>query len=104
MYEDLRQIFWWDGMKKDIAYFVACCDICNKVKAEYQKPVGLLQPLPVLQWKWDNVCMDFITGLSRTRRDTLTKVAHFLPVKTTYRADELARLYVSRIVSLHGVP
>ena len=53
MYEDLRQIFWWDGMKKDIAYFVACCDICNKVKAEHQKPVGLLQPLPIPQWKWD---------------------------------------------------
>ena len=100
-------------MKKDIAYFVACCDICNNVKAEYQKPVGLLQPLPVSQWKWDDVCMDFITGLPRTRRgnnviwvivDTLTKVAHFLPLKTSYRADELARLYVSRIVSLDGVP
>ena len=45
MYEDLRQIFWWDGMKKDVAYFVACCDICNKVKAEHQKPAGLLQPM-----------------------------------------------------------
>ena len=67
MYEDLRQIFWWDGMKKDIAYFVACCDICNKVKVEYQKPAGLLQPVPVSQWKWDDVCMDFITGLRRTR-------------------------------------
>ena len=66
MYEDLRQIFWWDGMKKDIAYFVACCDICNKVKAEHQKPAGLLQPLQVSQWKWDDVCMDFITGLPRT--------------------------------------
>ena len=49
MYENLRQLFWWDGMKKDIAYFVACCDICNKVKAEHQKPVGLLQPLSIPQ-------------------------------------------------------
>ena len=65
MYEDLRQIFWWDGMKKDIAYFVACCDICNKVKAKHQKPAALLQPLPVSQWKWDDVCMDFITGLPK---------------------------------------
>ena len=62
MYEDLRQVFWWEGMKKDITYFVACCDICNKVKVEHQKPVGLLQPLPISQWKWDNVCMEFITG------------------------------------------
>ena len=83
MYEDLRHIFWWDGMKKDIAYFVACCDICNKVKEELQKPTGLLQPLPVSQWKWDDVCMDFITGLPKTQRgqdaiwvivDTLTKL------------------------------
>ena len=99
MYEDLRQVFWWDGMKKDIAYFVACCDICNKVKVEHQKPARLLQPLPVSQWKWDDVCMDFITGLSKTRRgndaiwvivDTLMKVAHFLPIQTTYRVDQLA--------------
>ena len=100
-------------MKKDIAYFVACCDICNKVKAEHQKPAGFLHPLPVLQWKWDDVYMDFIMGLPRTHRgndaiwvivDTLTKVAHFLSIRTTYRADQLAQLYVSRIVSLHGVP
>ena len=113
MYEDLRQIFWWDGMKKDIAYFVACCDICNKVKAEHQKPAGLLQPLTVPQWKWDDVYMDFITGLPKTDQgndavwvvvDMLIKVAHFIPIQTTYRADLLAQLYVSRIVSLHGVP
>ena len=100
-------------MKKDIAYFVACCDICNKVKLEHQKPSGLLQPLPVSQCKWDDVCMDFITSLPRTHRgndaiwvivDTLTKVAHFLPIRTTYHADQLAQLYVSRIVSMHGVP
>ena len=99
MYEDLRQIFWWDGMKKSIAYFVACCDICNKVKAEHQKPAGLLQPLSVSQWKWDDVCIDFITGLPKTQRgndaiwvivDTLTKVADFIPIRTTYRADQLA--------------
>ena len=46
MYEDLRQIFWWDGMKKDIAYFVACCDICNKVKAEHKKPPDFSNPYP----------------------------------------------------------
>ena len=79
-------------MKKDIAYFVAYCDICNKVKAEHQKLVGHLQPLQVSQWKWDDVCMDFVTWLPKTQRgndavcvivDTLTKVAHFIPVRTT---------------------
>ena len=52
MYEDLRLVFWWDGIKKDIAYFVACCDICNKVKAEHQKPTGLLQPCYLLSMCW----------------------------------------------------
>jgi hypothetical protein len=47
MYQDLKQAFWWDGMKKDIAYYIVCCDICNKVKAKHQKTAGLLQPLPV---------------------------------------------------------
>ena len=86
-------------MKKDIAYFVACCDICNKVKAEHQKPARLLQPLLVSQWKWDDICMDFITAKYGSYRgndaiwvivDTLTKVAHFLPIRTTYRANQLA--------------
>jgi hypothetical protein len=113
MYQDLRETFWWPGMKNDIAYYVACCDVCNKVKAEHQKPAGLLQPLPVPQWKWDDICMDFIVGLPKSARgndaiwvivDTLTKVAHFIPVKTTYKANQLAQLYMSRIVSLHGVP
>lgn len=90
--EDLRQTFWWDGMKKDIAYFVACCDLCNRGKTEHQKLAGLLQPLPVAQWKWDDVCMDFITGLPPTPHgnnaiwvvvDMLTKVAHFIPIWTT---------------------
>lgn len=108
-----RQIFWWDGMKKDIAYFVAYCDIWNKVKAKHQKPAGLLQPLPISQWEWNDVYMDFIKRLPKTRRgndaiwvivDTLTKVDHFIPIITTYRVDELAQQYVSRIVSLHGVP
>ena len=113
MYEDLWLIIWWDGMQKDIAYFVACCDICNKVKAEHQKSAGLLQPLPIPQWKWDDVCMDFITGLPKTHRgngvvwvvvDMLTKVAHYIPIRTTYQANQLTQLYVSRIVSLHAVP
>ena len=113
MYQDLKETFWWPGMRKDIAYYVACCDTCNKVKAKHQKPAGLLQPLQVPQWKWDDICMDFIVGLPKSARghdaiwvivDILTKVAHFIPVRTTYRADQLAQLYMSRIVSLHGVP
>jgi hypothetical protein len=93
--------------------YIALCDVCNKVKAEHQKPAGLLQPLPIPEWKWDNVGMDFITGLPRTKSgydsiwvvvDRLTKVAHFIPVKTTYTSARLAKIYMNQIVCLHGVP
>jgi hypothetical protein len=83
------------------------------VKAEYQRPAGLLQPLKVPEWKWEKIGMDFIVGLPRTRDgynsvwvivDRLTKVAHFIPVKTTDTVVKLTELYNSRIVCLHGVP
>jgi hypothetical protein len=112
MYEDLKQRYWWYGMKKDVAAHVALCDICQRVKAEYQRPAGLLQPLKIPEWKWEEIGMDFIVELPRTRDgydsiwvivDRLTKVAHFIPVKTTYTEVKLAELYNSRIVCLHGV-
>ncbi|WVZ97432.1 hypothetical protein U9M48_042972 [Paspalum notatum var. saurae] len=113
MYQDLKQKFWWYGMKRDVAEYVALCDVCQKVKAEHQKPAGLLQPLKVPEWKWEEIGMDFIVGLPRTQSgfdsiwvvvDRLTKVAHFIPVKMTYLGAKLAELYMSRIVCLHGVP
>src|SRR5438045_3552669 len=100
-------------MKKDIAEYVTCCDICQRVKVEHQRLAGLLQPLPIPVWKWDEISMDFIVGLPRTQRendsiwvivDRLTKVAHFIPVKTIYRKDKYAQLYVDQILRLHGVP
>ena len=99
-------------MKKDIAAYVAVCDVCQRVKAEHQRLAGLLQPLPIPEWKWDKLGMDFITGLPRTRSgydliwvvvDCLTKVAHFIPVKTTYTSAKLAKIYMTRIVCLHWV-
>ena len=113
MYHDLRCLYWWDGMKKDIAEFVAQCPNCQQVKIEHQKPGGLLQEIEIPTWKWEMINMDFITGLPRTQRkydsiwvivDRLTKSAHFLPVRTTYSAEDYARLYVREIVRLHGVP
>ena len=62
MYQDLRPRFWWTRMKREIARFVAECDVCRRVKAEHQRPAGLLQPLPIPEWKWDSIGMDFITG------------------------------------------
>jgi hypothetical protein len=113
MYQDLKQRYWWYGMKRDVAAHVALCDTCHRVKAEHQRPAGLLQPLKVPEWKWEEIGMDFIVGLPRTRDgydsiwvivDRLNKVSHFIPVKTTYTGAKLAELYMSRIVCLHGVP
>ncbi|WVZ62936.1 hypothetical protein U9M48_012626 [Paspalum notatum var. saurae] len=108
MYQDLKQKFWWYGMKREVAEYVALCDVCQRVKAEHQKPAGLLQPLKIPEWKWEEIGMDFIVGLPRTQSgfdsiwvvvDRLTKVAHFIPVKTTYSGAKLAELYMSRILS-----
>jgi hypothetical protein len=113
MYVDIRKKYWWSGMKADIARFIAHCDTCQRIKAEHQKPARLLQPLPIPVWKWDEVGMDFAVGLPKTPKghdsiwvivDRITKVAHFLPVRTNYGGEKLARLDVDNIVKLHGVP
>jgi hypothetical protein len=92
---------------------VARCDTCQRTKAEHQKPAGLLQPLPVSEWKWEEIGMDLVTGLPRTQKrndsiwviiDRLTKVAHFILVKTTFGGATLAQIYLKEIVRLHGIP
>ena len=113
MYRDLKQLYWWDGMKKDVTDFVSKCLVCQQVKAEHQKPAGLHQSIEVPEWKWERITMDFVTGLPRTPKgfdaiwvivDRLTKSAHFLPVKTTYGFAQYAQLYINEIIRLHGVP
>ena len=113
MYRDLRCQYYKGGMKRHIGDFVQRCLTCQQVKAEHQKPTGLLQPLEVAEWKWEHVTMDFVTHLPRTLRrhdavwvimDRLTKSAHFLVVQMTFTLEELCRLYIGEIVRLHGVP
>ena len=67
MYYSIRDLYWWDGLKKDIADYVAKCLTCQQVKAEHQKPSGKLQPLPIPEWKWERITMDFVVGLPRSR-------------------------------------
>ena len=113
MYKDLKRNFWWSNMKKDVAEFVAKCLTCQQVKIEHQRPAGVLQPLPIPEWKWDDIAMDFVTGLPPTQKgmdsiwvivDRLTKSAHFIPIKKTWGPDRLAELYIQEIVRLHGIP
>ena len=88
-------------------------DVCRRVKAQHQKPTGLLQPLEIPEWKWDHIEMDFITGFPLSQKknnaifvviDNLSKVAHFFPVKDSISAAQLADLYTARVLSLHGIP
>jgi hypothetical protein len=67
MYHDLKATYWWYDMIRDVAEYVALCDICQRVKAEHQQPIGLLQPLQVSEWNWEEIAMDFIIGLPRTQ-------------------------------------
>jgi hypothetical protein len=87
-------------MKIEIACYVARCDTCRRVKAIHMKTAGPLQSLPIPTWKWEDISMDFIVGLPRTAKgydsiwviiDRLTKIAHFLPVKTYYLVLTYAR-------------
>ncbi len=109
MHADLRRLFYWFGMKRDIADFVARCLECQRVKAEHQHPAGLLQPNLVPSWKWDIISMDFIVGLPMTLRrhdaimvivDRLTKVAHFAPIRSSYTAASVANVFMRDIVRL----
>ncbi|CAL2244317.1 unnamed protein product [Prunus armeniaca] len=113
MYRTLREYYSWPHMKGDIAQYVSKCLICQQVKAERQKPSGLMQPLPIPEWKWELITMDFVFKLPRTSKghdgiwvivDRLTKSAHFLPIKETYSLSRLAKLFVDEIVRLHGAP
>ncbi|GJS31332.1 putative nucleotidyltransferase, ribonuclease H [Tanacetum coccineum] len=113
MYHDLKQHFWWSGMKRDVATFVSKCLVCQQVKIEHQRASGLLQPLEIPVWKWDEISMDFVTGLPRTQRkhdaiwvvvDRLTKTAHFLPIRKDFSISRLAEMFQQEIVRLHGTP
>nr|GEZ21650.1 reverse transcriptase domain-containing protein [Tanacetum cinerariifolium] len=89
------------------------CLMCAKVKAEHQKPSGLLQQPEIPVWKWERITMDFVSGLPRTPSgydtiwvivDQLTKSGHSLPMKKTDSMEKLTRLYLKEIVCRHGVP
>jgi hypothetical protein len=68
MYQDLKQKCWWYELKRDVATHVAMCEVCQRVKAEHQRLAGLLHPLKIPEWKWEEIGMDFITGLPRTSK------------------------------------
>ncbi|GJW22689.1 putative reverse transcriptase domain-containing protein [Tanacetum coccineum] len=82
MYQDMKRLYWWPNMKADIATYVSKCLTCLRVKAEHQKPSGLLVQPEIPKWMWDNITMDFVTKLPRTS----------------------IGLYIKEVVTRHGVP
>ncbi|KAG8474862.1 hypothetical protein CXB51_031586 [Gossypium anomalum] len=113
LYHNLRELYWWPGLKREVKEFAGKSLTCQQVKAEHQFPSGLLQPVKIPLWKWERVTMDFVSGLPLTPSkkdsiwvivDRLTKSAHFIPVRTDFSLQKLAKLYVAEIVRLYGVP
>ncbi|GJV77644.1 putative reverse transcriptase domain-containing protein [Tanacetum coccineum] len=113
MYQDLKQLYWWPNMKANIATYVSKCLTYSKVKAEHQKPFGLLVQPEIPEWKWEKITMDFVTKLLKTANgydtiwvifDRLTKSAHFLPMRDNDHMEKLMKLYMKEVVTRHGVP
>ncbi|GJU21500.1 putative reverse transcriptase domain-containing protein [Tanacetum coccineum] len=104
MYQDLKKLYWWPNMKAIIAEYVGKCLTCSRVKAECQKPSGLLIQPEIPTWKWERITMDFVTKLPKTSSghdtiwvivDRLTKSAHFIPTIETNSMETLTRFWQS---------
>ena len=113
MYCDHQEVYWWDGLKRDIVEFVAKCPNCQQVKAKHHRQGGLTQVINVPTWTREDINMDFIVGMPWIRRqndliwvivDRLIQSAHFIPVKSTYLAEDYAILYLYKTMSSHGIP
>jgi hypothetical protein len=111
--EAVKSHYFWPGMKKEILEYIARCIKCQKVKDEHRHPTGLLQPLPIHEWKWEVVTMDFITGLPRTRKhhdsimvvvENLTKDAHFIFLNTTHKVADVVDIFMKEVARLHEIP
>jgi hypothetical protein len=109
----VKSHYFWPGMKKEIVEYITRCMECQKVKVEHRHLAGLLQPLPIPEWKWEVVTMDFITGLPKIGKqhdsimvvvEKVTKYAHFIPLKTTHKAADVADIFMKEVARLHGIP
>ena len=113
MYHTLKEYYWWPGMKREVVKYVSKCFIYQQVKVERQKPSELLQPLPIPEWKWERITMDFVFKLPPTLQryddiwvvvDRLIKSVHFLPIREKFSPQKLVELFMNHVVSFHGVP
>jgi hypothetical protein len=113
MYAKMKKLFFWVRMKQDVVHFVTRFLECQQVKVNHHHPTGLLQPHDVPMSKWEVISMDFVVGLPLTSHqhnailvivDKLTKSAHFIPVRDTYDVTDVARVFLRKVIRLHGIP
>ena len=107
----IKKSFYWLGMKKEVAMYIARCLVCQNVKVECKHPVGLLHQLPIPEWKWDLVTIYYMTKLPRIEKkhdsvmvvvDKLTKSTHFVIVQAIFKAAKIAEVYMKEIAKRHG--
>src|SRR3954453_19049567 len=112
-YATLHQNFYWPRMNQDTRNYVKSCNSCQCIKASQQVPAGLLQPLPIPSYPWEQVSMDFITHLPKTKKgydaivvfvDMFSKMVHLAPSRTMATAPETAQIFFDNVVKLHGLP
>jgi len=107
-----KDFFFWDGLKSHIQKFVVECLVCQKNKVETIKTPGLLQPLSIPSQCWEEVSMDFITGLPKSEGKSvimvviykITKYAHFCALSHPSKANRVATAFMETIQMLHGNP
>jgi hypothetical protein len=111
--EQVKRRFYWPGMDETVRRYVTSCDACQRNKPSQQAPMGAMMPLPIPTRPWQQVSMDLITQLPRSRSgndaivvfvDKLTKMVHYVATTTTVTAPQLATLFMREVVRLHGVP
>ncbi|XP_057432432.1 uncharacterized protein LOC130725200 [Lotus japonicus] len=111
-YRRVAANLYWQGMKNTIQDYVKSCDVCQRHKYLASSPAGLLQPLPIPAQIWEDLSLDFITGLPKSKGyeaifvvvDRLSKYCHFFPLKHPYSAKSIADLFTREIVRLRGIP
>nr|KYP56676.1 Retrovirus-related Pol polyprotein from transposon 297 family [Cajanus cajan] len=111
IYRRMAQSLFWIGMKQTVTQYVASCHVCQRSKYQASSPAGLLQPLPIPNAVWEEISMDFIVGLPRSKGfeaimvvvDRLSKYGHFVLIKHPYSARTISAIFVKEIIRLHGI-